>query len=463
VDGDGKCQNGTFQCGFLRRGRKRERFGGLSKIKMRLPSPGQVAGAYWGSDFHQKNFKQPLVSRARQEDDDVARERKLLVENSTPGELAKLSSPFDIPLPKLRSSSNKAAKTSQERKKEDQDDDSPNKFYATLPRAMKEKNVVTAVKEDLSPEEAEERRATVQSYTPAELGKIKGLGDIPVPSRISGAFKRKKSASKKRSRSETSVDGAMAEDRGWYDTLPKSLRENKMVTKVKEADADDVVIQERMKLVESTKPSELGAIRGPGDLPIPRLFKARSRSGSVSEKRNKRRASDASRAASRAESLPRPGGKSWRDTKCVTKVKASEADDETIQDRRRLVEAATPAELGQITSVADLPIPTLFKKRRAKDQDENEDARSPSRMKVEDMYSNLPRSLKTECLVRTKTADDEETLRERRQLVETRKPGELGQIHGLGDFPVPSALEGIYRPRPKAPKRNKEKDAEKRE
>jgi len=133
-----------------------------------------------------------------------------------------------------------------------------------------------------------------------------------------------------------------------------------------------------------------------------------------------------------------------------------------IERRRQLVETATPAQLGNISSVADLPVPTLFKKKEKKNVDEADDARSPSRSNVEDMYSNLPRSLKTECLVRTKTDDDDETLKERRLLVETCKPAQLAQITSLGDIPVPSALEGIYRTKPKAPKRNKEKDAEKR-
>jgi hypothetical protein len=167
--------------------------------------------------------------------------------------------------------------------------------------------------------------------------------------------------------------------------------------------------------------------------------------------------------------LPRTLPRSWRETKLLTKVKAGGdgADVAELERRRQLVEDQTPAQLGKITSVADFPVPTLFKKREKKEHqkksgDDVDDGRSPSRTNVEDMYSNLPRSLKTECLVRTKTDADDETLRERRLLVETCKPSQLAQITSFGDIPVPSALEGIYRPKPKAPKRNKEKDAEKR-
>ncbi len=77
------------------------------------------------------------------------------------------------------------------------------------------------------------------------------------------------------------------------------------------------------------------------------------------------------------------------------------------------------------------------------------------------MYSNLPRSLKTECLVRTKVEEDEEVLKERQKVVESLKPADLSQFHSISDFPVPSALENIFR-KPTAPPR-KSKDADKRE
>lgn len=49
----------------------------------------------------------------------------------------------------------------------------------------------------------------------------------------------------------------------------------------------------------------------------------------------------------------------WKDTKLVTKVKV-EPDSETLTLRRNLIQAKSPAELSQITSVADFPIPTAL-------------------------------------------------------------------------------------------------------
>lgn len=77
----------------------------------------------------------------------------------------------------------------------------------------------------------------------------------------------------------------MKEAEGWYGTLPKSWRETKLVTNVKEKDLDDSDLKVRQNMVASMSPRELGAIKGPGDFPMPKLFKSRSRSRDASEKK----------------------------------------------------------------------------------------------------------------------------------------------------------------------------------
>ena len=51
--------------------------------------------------------------------------------------------------------------------------------------------------------------------------------------------------------------------------------------------------------------------------------------------------------------------KSWRETKLITKVKVGE-DEAVVAQRRNLTETKTPNELAQITSIADLPIPSAL-------------------------------------------------------------------------------------------------------
>ena len=74
------------------------------------------------------------------------------------------------------------------------------------------------------------------------------------------------------------------------------------------------------------------------------------------------------------------------------------------------------------------------------------------------MYDNLPRSLKTELLVRTKVEEDEQVLKKRQEIVAANKPAELAQIGGLSDFPVPTALENIFKGAPPKPPSRKGRD-----
>ena len=70
-----------------------------------------------------------------------------------------------------------------------------------------------------------------------------------------------------------------------YSTLPRSLRETKLVTNVK-VEEDEEVLLARKAMVESKTPAELSAIKSLSDLPIPsRVSKivARNQSGVVSE------------------------------------------------------------------------------------------------------------------------------------------------------------------------------------
>lgn len=51
--------------------------------------------------------------------------------------------------------------------------------------------------------------------------------------------------------------------------------------------------------------------------------------------------------------------KSWRETKLVTQVKV-EQDHEELARRKNLTQSKTPAELSQISSLSDLPIPSAL-------------------------------------------------------------------------------------------------------
>ena len=81
---------------------------------------------------------------------------------------------------------------------------------------------------------------------------------------------------------------------------------------------------------------------------------------------------------------------------------------------------------------------------------------------MEDIYASLPRSLKSQVMVRTKVEEDEDVLKSRQHLVETKTPAELGQINGLSDFPVPTRLQTLGRSKKRNLKSTEEKEMSKR-
>ena len=57
------------------------------------------------------------------------------------------------------------------------------------------------------------------------------------------------------------------------------------------------------------------------------------------------------------------------------------------------------------------------------------------------MYSTLPRSLReTKLVTNVKVEEDQDTLKSRQDMVNTKSPAELSQICSLADIPVPSRL-----------------------
>merc|ERR1711874_893223 len=56
--------------------------------------------------------------------------------------------------------------------------------YNTLPKSFREQNIVTAVKENLDPEELARNQELTRSRTPAELAQIHSLSEFPLPDNI---------------------------------------------------------------------------------------------------------------------------------------------------------------------------------------------------------------------------------------------------------------------------------------
>ena len=71
-----------------------------------------------------------------------------------------------------------------------------------------------------------------------------------------------------------------------YGTLPRSMRETKLLTNTREM-LDPKELESRKELIRSKSPAELAQIHGVGEIPVPtkiqNILKGRSRSGSLSK------------------------------------------------------------------------------------------------------------------------------------------------------------------------------------
>merc|ERR1712173_469196 len=56
--------------------------------------------------------------------------------------------------------------------------------YNTIPKSLREQNIVTAIKENLDPEELARNQELTRSKTPAELSQIHSLSEFPLPDNI---------------------------------------------------------------------------------------------------------------------------------------------------------------------------------------------------------------------------------------------------------------------------------------
>merc|ERR1719228_279226 len=138
-------------------------------------------------------------------------------------------------------------------------------------------------------------------------------------------------------------------------------------------------------------------------------------------------------------------------------VKSRIEEPEILAERRAIVASKSVSELSQITSISDIPIPTTLSRvfhksmemlsglKTPKQEDDESEIRpiTPgARSITENMYASLPRSLKSELLVKT-CVEDPEIQQERKALTESKSVSELSQIKSLSDIPIPENIEKL--------------------
>merc|ERR1712033_66130 len=330
-------------------------------------------------------------------------------------------------------------------------------LYSTLPRSLRQDLLVKSVVED--PDVLAERRAIVASKSVSELSQVTSFSDIPIPSTLKRAFHKsmemlsgfmtpKENADETDTRPITPGGRSITEN--MYATLPKSLKSGLLVKSCVE---DPEIQQERMALTQSKSVSELSQIKSLSDIPIPEnIEKLISRTATNKTESPEQQSLD-SRPVSRNmsvkgfkddmyASLPR----SLKDQLIVrTKV---EENEEVLQQRQALVESKSPAELSEIHSLGELPIPSRIEAwlhGSSTEAERNGDEESPMTLPrtkkelTDAVYRTLPPSLTQPCIVRSKV-EDPNILLERQQLQQTKSIHELSKIRNLNEMPIPGNL-----------------------
>merc|ERR1719495_1704591 len=144
-----------------------------------------------------------------------------------------------------------------------------------------------------------------------------------------------------------------------------------------------------------------------------------------------------------AESIYGTLTRSLKETKLITTITECEVDDEELLKKMEITKNQTPAQLAEIKSIKDIPVPDKIKHlldRPAKlaEGDEkagggNDDDDEPA----ESIYSTLTRSLKETKLVTTITeceVDDEELLK-KMEITKNQTPIQLAEIKSIKDIP----------------------------
>lgn len=279
-------------------------------------------------------------------------------------------------------------------------------------------------------------QALTKGKTPLELSKISKISDFPLPS-----FKKHNNNEPEEAvEGESNGVGLSFEGFG-YNTLPRSLRETKLITSVTESDADNEELHARMEITKNSTPAQLSEIRSFKDVPIPDKIKhlmdkpvKPMTNGDAPEAKDE----EGKKAFSYfPESL--------RETKLITNVKEC-TDMGTLRKHQETIKNKTPSELAAITSFSDIPIPSKIENLMKGGGDSSVEFSLENPLKKGEL--TLPASFKMELAVTSKF-EDEETSKKHKEIVDTKSVAELSKISSVADFPVPNTIENLLRKKEK--------------
>lgn len=142
----------------------------------------------------------------------------------------------------------------------------------------------------------------------------------------------------------------------FYATLPASLKTECLVrSKIM---VDDEALRQRQEIVRSTTPAQLSEIHGFSDIPLPTFIEnmtvkrpPRQSKGSDKEQQEGEQGGDNVASSSFFAKLP-------ESLKAECLVRAKVEDPEIQKLRAEIIKTKSVAELSQVTSLSDIPLPS---------------------------------------------------------------------------------------------------------
>merc|ERR1712038_772492 len=393
------------------------------------------------------------------EDQDVVAKNKEIIKTKSVGELAHIGGLSDFPIPdNVENLYNKLTATSSKRPAPAapiERPTSPQSFketiYETLPRSMRETQLITNSKFEEDEERLKERQELTRTKSPTELSQISSVSDFPLPTPVENLLKKK---SEQPDTASPPVPPRGQKKEGIYDSIPASLK-SELIVKSVEQDQD--LVAERQETIRTHTPAQLSEIHSLADVPIPSFIQNLTASKkNVAEptiEKPKIDTEDKEKGPFKIyDTLPA----SLTETKLMTKSVVEEPEVQAA--RAEVVKSKSVAELSQITTISDFPVPeTIENLFSNKTVDRKQYAPAERRKKIKEqqtkskstqsssqgMYASLPRHFTMELAVKT-VEQEPDLVAERRELLASKSVSELSQVKSLADFPVPDVVQRVF-------------------
>merc|ERR1719237_362793 len=132
-------------------------------------------------------------------------------------------------------------------------------------------------------------------------------------------------------------------------------------------------------------------------------------------------------------------------------VKTVEQDQELVAERQETIRTHTPAQLSEIHSLSDVPIPSFIQNLAASKKNLDEPNTEKPKMDTDDkekgpfkIYDTLPASLTETKLMTKSVVEEPEVQAARAEVVKSKSVAELSQIATISDFPLPETIENLF-------------------